>query len=92
MARICCYRTGEVFIAKRGVPRNAMCLLNGHGARLRRVLVQNAADAGDGRLIIPGVAEAATDLQAALAAKTFEIQLLKALAISPWRRSNGGLL
>lgn len=92
MARICCYRTGEVFIAKRGVPKNAMCLLIGHGARLRRVLAQNAVDAGDGRLIIPDVADAATDQQAALAAKAFEIQLFKALAIVPWRRSNGGLL
>lgn len=87
MARICCYRNGEVFVSRR-VPPGAMCLLTGHGSRLKRVLKANAIDSG-GRLLVPGIAEAETDLQAAYAAKAFELVLFRALAVSPWRKSRG---
>jgi hypothetical protein len=90
MAYICCYRSGEVFVSKR-VPKGAIELVRGHGTRLKRVLSAQARPSYDGvTLLVPGIPEADTDLQALEAAKAFELLIYKALATSPWRKSRGG--
>jgi len=90
MASVVCLRSGEVFVARR-VPKGAMEIVSGHGKRLKRVLLAEARHAYDGRtLLVPGVPEAESDLQAIHAVKAFEQRLLKALAAGPHRRVRGG--
>lgn len=89
MANVVCYRSGEVFVARR-VPKGTIKVVAGHGKRLKRVLLVEARHAYDGStLLVPGVPEAQTDLQAMFAVKAFEQRLLKALAAGPHRRARG---
>jgi len=91
MASIVCYRSGEALVVRR-VPKGAMKVVSGHGKRLKRVLLAEARHGYDGEtLLVPGVPEAETDLQALFAVKTFEQRLLKALAVGPHRRVRGGV-
>lgn len=87
MGHIVCWRSGQVVVARR-VPRGAMQLVTGHGRRLNRVLGACARQAYDGKtLLVPGVPEAATDLEALEAVRRFKQMLLKLLARGPHRRA-----
>ncbi len=87
MGRIVCYRSGEVFVSRR-VPKGALQIVTGHGRRLNRVLGVCARHAYDGKtLLVPGLPEADTDLQAVEAVRQFKQMLLKRLARGPHRRT-----
>lgn len=89
MAHIVCYRSGETFVSRR-VPKGTMMIVTGHGRRLKRILGVWARHAYDGkRLLVPGVPEATTDLQAMEAVKQFQRLLLTQLAKGPHRRTKG---
>lgn len=87
MGHIVCWRSGQVVVARR-VPRGAMQLVTGHGRRLNRVLGVCARHAYDGKtLLVPGVHEAKTDVEALEAVRQFKQMLLKRLARGPHRRT-----
>ncbi|UNZ49481.1 hypothetical protein [Agrobacterium tumefaciens] len=89
MAHIVCYRSGETFVSRR-VPKGSMKIVTGHGRRLKRVLGVWARHAYDGkRLLVPGVPEAVSDLQALEAIKQFQQLLLVQMAKGPHRRTRG---
>ncbi len=87
MGHIVCWRSGLVFVCRR-VPSGAIQLVSGHGRRLNRVLSVCARHAYDGKtLLVPGVPEAETDLQAVEAVRQFKQILLERLARGPHRRT-----
>ncbi|NSZ08247.1 host nuclease inhibitor protein [Agrobacterium tumefaciens] len=89
MAHIVCYRSGEAFVSRR-VPKGTMRIVTGHGRRLKRILSVCARHAYDGKtLLVPGLPEADTDLQAVTAVKHFEQMLWERLAKGPHRRTKG---
>ncbi|WP_311272361.1 MULTISPECIES: host nuclease inhibitor protein [unclassified Rhizobium] len=89
MAHIVCYRSGEAFVSRR-IPKGSMKIVTGHGRRLLRILSVCARHAYDGKtLLVPGLPEADSDLQAIEAVKGFEVMLRKRLAQGPHRRTKG---
>ena len=87
MGHIVCYRSGQVFVSRR-VPKGALQIVTGHGRRLNRVLSACARHAYDGKtLLVPGVPEADSDVQAVEAVRKFKQMLLKRLARGPHRRT-----
>ncbi|WP_309771355.1 hypothetical protein [Agrobacterium larrymoorei] len=87
MANIVCYRSGEVFVARRA-PKGSMKIVAGHGRRLRRILTACARHSHDGKsMLVPGLIEAQNDKQAIEAVKQFEVTLRQHLARGPHRRT-----
>lgn len=92
MGYVVCRRSGEVFIS-RYAPKDTLKIMKGDGRRIRWVLIACARHAYDGRtLLVPGVPEAATDLEAMKAVKAFEQFLLKSLVAKARRNRKGCLV
>ncbi|MGF3028007.1 hypothetical protein ACQVP2_35100 [Methylobacterium aquaticum] len=80
MPVVYCSRDGVIGIGRRA-PRGTLSLVSAPGRRLRRIVEVVARHAYDGTtLLVPGIPEAATDLQALEAARSFEAQVTRRLA------------
>lgn len=92
MGHVVCYRSGEVFIS-RYAPKGTLKIMKGDCRRIRWVLIACARHAYDGStLLVPGVPEAKTDVEAMQAVKAFEQFLLKGLAAKRGRSRKGALV
>lgn len=77
---VCCWRDGRIGFDRRRAPKGAMELVRGPGQRLRSVVeVQARHGWAKGVLLVPGIPEATTALEAAQAAKAFRDRVLKRL-------------
>lgn len=90
MGHVICRRSGEVSIS-RYAKRGTLKVLTGDGRRIRPILLVVARHAYDGRtLLVPGVPEATSDVQAMEAVVAFRKQIQKRLAAK--RRNPKGSL
>lgn len=80
MPVVYCSRDGVIGIGRRA-PRGSLPLVSAPGRHLRRVVEAVVRRAYDGKtLLVPGIPEAATDLAALEAARSFERQVTRRLA------------
>lgn len=92
MGHVVCRRSGEVFI-KHHAPKGTLKITTGDGRRIRWILIAIARHAYDGKtLLVPGVPEAKTDLDAMYAVKAFQQTLQTKLAETPRAKRKGALL
>lgn len=80
MAVVYCSRDGVIGIGRR-TPRGRLTLATGPGRALRSVVEVVARHAYDGStLLVPGIPEAASDMEALEAARSFRGQVVRRLA------------
>lgn len=81
MPYLCCWRSGELVFRKKAPRRqDLLTIIHVHGHQLRRIVTAIARHAYDGEtLLVPGVPEAGSDLEAIMAVKEFKRQIERRL-------------
>lgn len=78
MAKIICWRSGEVEIVSRA-PEGSATLMTGPRSRLEKLLIAHARHGYDGKtLLVPGLPEAGDEDAAVRAIQLFQLRLVKA--------------
>ena len=91
MPVVYCSRDGVIGIGRRA-PRGSLPLVSARGRNLRRIVEVVARHAYDGRtLLVPGIPEATSDVEALEAARSFQGQVTRRLADRTGPAATGGL-
>ncbi len=91
MGHVLCNRLGALSIS-RHAGKGHLKVMTGDGRKIRWIMRDCAKQSIDGRLVVPGVPEARTDLEAMEAVKAFEQTLLRRLAEKHRRNLEGVLV